>query len=210
MEPVSPLPTQGAVFFDPRTKGASCGLSFHDDLGVFVLSLWRDDTCLGTFRLAVDEAPRLIHSMVGALVGGDEAAGTGAPRPVIEAFQSFLSPYSDARTPETLRSPRPGTVTVVDSLADGGRLEAAQEAARRAGVDALLVTPGPDLRYLTGYHAIALERLTCLVVPAEGDPVLVAPGLEVPAAQASPLGRRWVSRSAAGPRPTTPTRSLPH
>lgn len=79
MEPVSPLPMQGAVFFDPRDEGRFLRLSFHDDLGVFVLSLWRDDTCLGTFRLAVDEAPRLIHSMVGALVGGDEASGTGAP-----------------------------------------------------------------------------------------------------------------------------------
>ena len=79
MEPVSPLPTQGAVFFDPRDEGRFLRLSFHDDLGVFVLSLWREDTCLGTFRLAVDEAPRLIHSMVGALVGVDEAAGTGAP-----------------------------------------------------------------------------------------------------------------------------------
>ncbi len=57
----------------------------------------------------------------------------------------------------------------------------------------MLVTPGPDLLYLTGYRAIALERLTCLVVPAEGDPVLVAPGLEVPAAQASPLGATGVS-----------------
>ncbi len=84
-------------------------------------------------------------------------------------------------------------MTVVDSAVDGRRLAAAQETARRAGVDALLVTPGPDLLYLTGYHAIALERLTCLVVPAAGDPVLVAPGLEVPAAQASPLGSLGIS-----------------
>ncbi len=84
-------------------------------------------------------------------------------------------------------------MTVVDSAVAGRRLAAAQETARRAGVDALLVTPGPDLLYLTGYHAIALERLTCLVVPAAGDPVLVAPGLEVPAAQASPLGSLGIS-----------------
>ncbi len=79
-------------------------------------------------------------------------------------------------------------MTAVDPFADGRRLAAAQEAARGAGIDALLITPGPDLLYLTGYQAIALERLTCLVVPANGDPVLVAPELEVPAAQASPLG----------------------
>ncbi len=79
-------------------------------------------------------------------------------------------------------------MTAVETVVDGRRLEAARDAARRAGVDALLVTPGPDLFYLTGYRAIALERLTCLVVPASGEPVLVAPRLEVPAAQASPLG----------------------
>jgi Xaa-Pro aminopeptidase len=71
-------------------------------------------------------------------------------------------------------------------LAD--RLARAATAARSAGIDALLITPGPDLRYLTGYDAIPLERLTCLVVQADGDPVIVVPGLEKPAALASPIG----------------------
>ncbi len=53
------------------------------------------------------------------------------------------------------------------------------------GVSTLLITPGADLRYLTGYHAKPLERLTCLVLPVEGDPVLVVPALEKAAAVAS-------------------------
>ena len=69
------------------------------------------------------------------------------------------------------------------------RVARAREAARDAGLDALLVTPGADLRYLTGYQALPLERLTCLVVPAEADPFLVVPALEKPAAEASPAGR---------------------
>jgi Xaa-Pro aminopeptidase len=68
------------------------------------------------------------------------------------------------------------------------RLARARKAAADAGIDALLVSPGPDLRYLTGYHALPLERLTCLVLPAAGDPVLVVPKLEQPAAEASPAG----------------------
>jgi Xaa-Pro aminopeptidase len=68
------------------------------------------------------------------------------------------------------------------------RLAAAQAAAQDAGLDALLVTPGADLRYLTGYQAQPLERLTCLVVPAGGEPFLVVPRLEQPAAEASPAG----------------------
>jgi Xaa-Pro aminopeptidase len=67
------------------------------------------------------------------------------------------------------------------------RMSHARKAAAEAGVDALLVTPGPDLRWLTGYQALPLERLTCLVLPADGDPFLVAPGLEVPAVEASGL-----------------------
>jgi Xaa-Pro aminopeptidase len=67
------------------------------------------------------------------------------------------------------------------------RLEAARVASAAAGLDALLISPGADLRYLTGYVAIPLERLTCLVLPASSDPVLVVPELERPAALASPV-----------------------
>jgi len=79
------------------------------------------------------------------------------------------------------------------------RIGRAAVAARDAGLAALLLTPGPDLRYLTGYDAHQLERLTCLVVPAAvpagglpasaaAEPFLVVPRLELPAAQASPAG----------------------
>ncbi|WP_344597544.1 Xaa-Pro peptidase family protein [Actinomadura vinacea] len=68
------------------------------------------------------------------------------------------------------------------------RLTRVREAAGRAGLDALLLTPGPDLRYVTGYDALQLERLTCLVVPAAGEPFLVVPRLELPAARESRAG----------------------
>lgn len=73
------------------------------------------------------------------------------------------------------------------------RLVKAQQAAQTAGIDALLITPGPDLRYLTGYSAVALERLTCLVVPSEGPISLIVPALEQAAAEASPVHRLDVS-----------------
>jgi Xaa-Pro aminopeptidase len=68
------------------------------------------------------------------------------------------------------------------------RLSEVAAATGAAGLDALLLTPGPDLRYVTGYDAHALERLTCLALPADGAPFLVVPRLEVPAALASPAG----------------------
>jgi Xaa-Pro aminopeptidase len=68
------------------------------------------------------------------------------------------------------------------------RLESVRDSVRAVGLDAVLLTPGPDLRYVTGYDAKQLERLTCLAVPAHGDPALFVPRLELPAAQASPAG----------------------
>ncbi|MEN8240212.1 MAG: Xaa-Pro peptidase family protein, partial [Actinomycetota bacterium] len=48
------------------------------------------------------------------------------------------------------------------------------------GVDALCLSVGSDLPYLTGYKAMALERVTMLIVPRVGRPHLVVPGLEAP------------------------------
>ena len=62
------------------------------------------------------------------------------------------------------------------------RLARAQEAMGHAGVDALLLSLGADMPWLTGYVAMPLERLTMLVVPAagRGEPTLVVPELEAP------------------------------
>jgi Xaa-Pro aminopeptidase len=68
------------------------------------------------------------------------------------------------------------------------RIGRVREATAGAGLGAVLLTPGPDLRYVTGYDALPLERLTCLAVPAEGEPFLVVPRLERPAARESPAG----------------------
>ncbi len=64
------------------------------------------------------------------------------------------------------------------------RLDRARILAGQHGIDALLVTPGADLRYLTGYAAKPLERLTCLVV-TQLRVQLVVPGLERAAAEAA-------------------------
>jgi Xaa-Pro aminopeptidase len=80
---------------------------------------------------------------------------------------------------------------MADVLADlypAGRLGLAAAAAGAAGFSALLLTPGPDLRYVIGYEANQLERLTCLAIPADQPPFLLVPRLELPAAQASPAG----------------------
>src|SRR5262245_38856311 len=69
------------------------------------------------------------------------------------------------------------------------RLDRAAQPARTVTLSALVVTPSPDLFYLTGYDAPVLERRTALVVRAKGGPVVVVPRLEQPRARASSAGK---------------------
>jgi Xaa-Pro aminopeptidase len=66
------------------------------------------------------------------------------------------------------------------------RITRAREGVRARGLDALLVGVGPDLLYLAGYAALPLERLTMLVVPAEGPVTLLVPRLEAAPARGCP------------------------
>ena len=60
------------------------------------------------------------------------------------------------------------------------RLARVRTRMEEAGVDVLLLSHGADLPWLSGYEAMPLERLTLLVVPVSGEPVLVVPRLEAP------------------------------
>ena len=80
------------------------------------------------------------------------------------------------------------TETATGALVTGNRLRAARDLADERGIDLLVLTPGSDLRYLCGYSAHAMERLTALAVPRRGEPFLVVPRLEAPMVQVSPAG----------------------
>jgi Xaa-Pro aminopeptidase len=64
------------------------------------------------------------------------------------------------------------------------RLSAAVAATESARLDAMLIGVGSDLRYLTGYEALPLKRLTLLVMRPGMAPHLVVPRLELAAAEA--------------------------
>ncbi|KFZ81340.1 dipeptidase [Amycolatopsis sp. MJM2582] len=67
-----------------------------------------------------------------------------------------------------------------DAASLRARLDRARAAAAAADTDALLIAPGSDLRYLIGQAGGSFERLTTLVIPADGVPALVLPKLEAP------------------------------
>jgi D-alanyl-D-alanine dipeptidase len=76
---------------------------------------------------------------------------------------------------------------------DDRRARAATAASSR-GLAALLISPGSDLAYLTGHRIHGSERLTCLVLAADGTATLVVPVLEAPRARAAAPGveiREW-------------------
>jgi Xaa-Pro aminopeptidase len=74
----------------------------------------------------------------------------------------------------------PGVTAPLATSVYRDRLERARAAMDQRGIDVLLLSLGLDLPYLTGYHAMPLERLTMLVVPRSGEAVLVIPRLEAP------------------------------
>ena len=106
------------------------------------------------------------------------------------------------------------------------RLRDAAAGAAQAGLAALVITPGYDLRYLLGSRAQTFERLTALVLPADGStPTVVVPRLELAALRESAVPelvvavRDWVDgedpyalvAAAVGPTPahTAVTDSMP-
>lgn len=81
-------------------------------------------------------------------------------------------------------TPAVPTALLADRIRRAGEVAAAQD------IDLLLITPGPDMRYLLGMSGESHERLTCLVLPAAGHrapPALVVPRLEAPGFSGLPL-----------------------
>jgi Xaa-Pro aminopeptidase len=64
------------------------------------------------------------------------------------------------------------------------RMARATHDAVQAGLSGLIVAPGPDLVWLTGYRPTAItERLTILVLSPDHEPTLLVPVLERPDAE---------------------------
>ena len=69
-----PLPRTGSIFLDARGGDRALRVSWHDEDGLVVLSLWRDNVCAGSFRLGVDEVPDLVEVLRAGLDRAYDAA----------------------------------------------------------------------------------------------------------------------------------------
>lgn len=60
------------------------------------------------------------------------------------------------------------------------RLVRSRELMQQNGIGSMIVESGPSLDYLTGIQWWRSERLTAVVIPASGDPIIVTPFFESP------------------------------
>ncbi|MDQ6798331.1 MAG: Xaa-Pro peptidase family protein, partial [Actinomycetota bacterium] len=74
----------------------------------------------------------------------------------------------------------PPDTAIQPAVARRARWDRVRRRMAELDVDCLLLSLGADLPWLTGYAAMPLERLTMLVLPAEGPATLVVPRLEEP------------------------------
>lgn len=68
------------------------------------------------------------------------------------------------------------------------RLRRAASLAAEAGLDAIIVGPGPDLQYLVGVEGDTIERLTALVIGPDVAPTIVVPRMELAKVRTTAVG----------------------
>lgn len=67
MAQVVALPVRGGLFLDARGADRALRVTWHHEAAIVVLSLWRGDTCAGTFRLQHADVAQLVHALVTGL-----------------------------------------------------------------------------------------------------------------------------------------------
>jgi hypothetical protein len=65
---VSPLPLRGSTLLGRDMAGRRLRLSSHPEAGRVVLSIWQDDVCKATLRLACEDVPELVRMLSSLLV----------------------------------------------------------------------------------------------------------------------------------------------
>jgi len=77
-------------------------------------------------------------------------------------------------------APMTGDVVPISRAERAARVARAQALMKANGIGAVLIEPGASLIYFTGIQWHRSERLTCAILPAEGDACIVTPFFEEP------------------------------
>ncbi|KFL47963.1 hypothetical protein IL54_3390 [Sphingobium sp. ba1] len=87
--------------------------------------------------------------------------------------------FAQERAVEALTS-LTGGITQIGRAERADRLSRAQAMMQTQGIDALLIEPGASLIYYSGVRWWRSERLTAMVIPASGAPLILCPFFEKP------------------------------
>jgi hypothetical protein len=75
------LPARGRWVWDARDKTRAVRVAAHGQVGLLNLSMWRDETCVGTVRLRPEEVTDLVAALTNGLARlvADRAPAVPAP-----------------------------------------------------------------------------------------------------------------------------------
>jgi hypothetical protein len=212
----APLPRLGEVFFDVRGNSRSMRLSWYADTGVAVFSIWQGGVCTGTFRLPIDDLPRMVETLqrgpggrarpappAGAdrygAAGGDPYGETAVVnQPAYQPQQDY--PADGYREPEDYdlgyQYDRPAQGQFIDRMArtEPGSERFVPPYVRGSADGYPNDNPGDERQYQSGYSQHAFRRGQ---LPGPSDPhqYLEAPGStaaysEDPRYPIAPVARR--------------------
>jgi len=87
--------SRGDVFLDARGHGRAMRLSWHPEADIVVLSLWREETCAGTFRMPHEDVAAFVDALIDGL---RDAPGVHLPPPVSAEPEPQPEPQLDDST----------------------------------------------------------------------------------------------------------------
>ena len=78
MAQVVPLPNGGFFLPDARGDGRLLRLTWHPEAAVVVISLWRSERCVATYRLPIADVPALIGALAEGLAEAPSVSDVAA------------------------------------------------------------------------------------------------------------------------------------
>lgn len=88
---VLPLPDRGRWVWDARDRARAVRVATHREAGLVNLSVWRDETCVGTVKLRPDEVVDLVGALTDGLARLTVPPRAAQPSPPIAELEQRLA-----------------------------------------------------------------------------------------------------------------------
>jgi hypothetical protein len=122
------LPVRGRWVWDARDRTRAVRVAAHPEAGLLNLSVWRDETCVGTVKLEPDEVVSLVSALTDGLA--QLAAPPAPPRDEDVRLAALERRLAGVESRLSAPAPRPFTAIVATMAARGRALVATMAAPR--------------------------------------------------------------------------------